>query len=523
MKELRPHTRRGKNPAYARLRRLRQCSQGFFLLLFLTLALSVNRDRTALPLNLFLRSDPLVGLMSWVASHGLELGLLLGGVVIGITLLLGRVFCGWVCPLGTALELCNVLAPEEWRKKKTSRLSLSLALLAFVLGLALLGSTLPLALDPLTIAQRTFTVALQPALEGFARVLGDFLYGFGSLRGAAEALDEFGRWAGLLTEWGPRRYHMALLITSLFLLIAGLNLLGPRFWCRSLCPLGGMLTLLSRVSLLRLKMEEETCTECGLCVGLCPIAPPEAKRIEHWAECWRCADCLALCPRGSLSLTWEVPSALRPLSFDPSRRALLTGFIGGLGAAALLRTGLLGQWRDPHALRPPGARIRITGNGVDESDFLSLCVRCGLCWKVCPTNGLQPAFLETGIEGFWTPLLKPRLGYCDYTCTACGEVCPTGAIERLSLEEKRRRVIGVAHVDKGRCLRCFTCQEVCPTEAIEVKEHKGKPFPRVIPQRCIGCGLCENSCPVPGEAAIRVYAPGALPRGRGRAESLTRC
>ena len=141
-------------------------------------------------------------------------------------------------------------------------------------------------------------------------------------------------------------------------------------------------------------------------------------------------------------------------------------------------------------------------------------MHCGQCIKVCPHNALQLALFEAGLEGVWTPILVPRLGYCDYSCNACGQVCPSGAIPPLSLEEKRKAVIGTAVVDVDRCIVCRTCYHQCPVDAIEVVEVEGKSgrFLKVAPERCIGCGICEYVCPIRlvGEAAIRVYAPGAL-------------
>ncbi len=137
-----------------------------------------------------------------------------------------------------------------------------------------------------------------------------------------------------------------------------------------------------------------------------------------------------------------------------------------------------------------------------------------------------------GLEGFWTPLLTPRLGYCDYSCNTCGQVCPTGAIPRLTLEEKHAQVIGTAYIDRNRCIpwtdsrSCIVCQEVCPLpeKAIVLDEVEAVTGdnetvrvqrPRVIRERCLGCGLCENRCPLKSQAAIRVRVddPTVLPQG----------
>ena len=141
--------------------------------------------------------------------------------------------------------------------------------------------------------------------------------------------------------------------------------------------------------------------------------------------------------------------------------------------------------------------------------------------KVCTTNGLQPTLLEAGFEGIWSPMLIPSIGYCEYRCTLCGQVCPTGAIRQLGLEEKMKVRIGLAMVDKNRCLPwshatpCIVCEEVCPTskkaiwlEKAEVMDQNGNTImvqrPMVDLNTCIGCGICEAKCPVGGKAAIYV-------------------
>ena len=180
---------------------------------------------------------------------------------------------------------------------------------------------------------------------------------------------------------------------------------------------------------------------------------------------------------------------------------------------------LLGS--DLHLRQENSLRIRPPGV-TDEAAFLSTCLRCSQCMKICPTTALQPAFDEAGLAGLWTPVVVPRVGYCDYGCTACGQVCPSGAIPLLSLEEKRQTVIGKASIDKNRCLPwasatpCIVCEEMCPTpqksiilEEAHVLDVNGEYItvlrPSVVREVCIGCGICEHNCPLEGQAAIRVY------------------
>jgi formate hydrogenlyase subunit 6/NADH:ubiquinone oxidoreductase subunit I len=204
---------------------------------------------------------------------------------------------------------------------------------------------------------------------------------------------------------------------------------------------------------------------------------------------------------------------------DPGRRDVVIAAAAGIGTALLLGTGVAGATR-PGAVRPPGAQ--------DEDAFLTRCLRCSECMKACPTSGLQPTLLEAGLEGLWTPVLKSRLGYCDFACAACGQVCPSGAIPRLTLQQKRRQVIGLAAIDEDRCLPyaedtpCIVCEEMCPVpeKAVVLKEvtvtredGRGERLarPRVVASRCIGCGICEYKCPVDGRSAIVVVPPTGRP------------
>jgi ferredoxin len=206
-------------------------------------------------------------------------------------------------------------------------------------------------------------------------------------------------------------------------------------------------------------------------------------------------------------------------AIDLGRRKVLTAGAIGVGGACLLRVHpqASGRTFNPTLIRPPGA--------VGEDEFLSRCVRCGECMKVCPTNAIQPARLEAGIEGMWTPVLNMDVGYCEYECTLCGQVCPTGAIRKLPLEERQQIKIGQSFVDKSRCLPyafsrpCIVCEEHCPTptKAISVKEVEvtnevGERIwvqqPRVDPDLCVGCGICQNKCPIKDRSGIYVTSVG---------------
>jgi NADPH-dependent glutamate synthase beta subunit-like oxidoreductase len=245
------------------------------------------------------------------------------------------------------------------------------------------------------------------------------------------------------------------------------------------------------------------CAECTLCAQVCPMGTIESKDFtSHPSECTMCMDCMDACPPGVTTFRGGWLSS--PVhEYDPSRRQLLASGATAVIGFGLLRTGV-GKSENPFLLRPPGAR--------PEAEFQAKCVRCGQCLKVCPRQTLRPVLFEAGWDGIWTPVLVARVGGCDYDCNACGQVCPSEAIPPLSLEEKRKAVIGTAQVDYDRCIGCAICEKACPVGAIERVQMEGKKgkFPQVALELCIGCGICEYECPVEGESAIRIYVPGAL-------------
>jgi ferredoxin len=209
----------------------------------------------------------------------------------------------------------------------------------------------------------------------------------------------------------------------------------------------------------------------------------------------------------------------REQKLDLRRRSLLVAGSAGIGGVLLARTSAQGEghtW-NPELIRPAGS--------VAEDEFLAKCIRCGECMKVCPTNAIQPAFVEGGFTGLWTPVLKMKLGYCEYECNLCSQVCPTHAIRSLSLDEKQKIRIGTAFFDRNRCLpwasarTCIVCEEHCPTpkkaiwfQEVQVVAPDGANItvkqPHVNLDLCIGCGICQNKCPITDQRGVYVTSVG---------------
>jgi len=463
-----------------------------------------------LPPDALLRVDPLAALAAMIASRQFLVRFIPGVALLLVAFLLGRFWCGWLCPLGTFIEWTSPASAADHRASRSGWRRLKYLVLILLLSWALWGGLTLLVLDPLTIFVRGIGTVVLPSLTALVTAAETALYHYPALRGGLAAFDAAVR--GVLLTYEPTFTAGALGIAGLIVGIAALNRAAPRAWCRYACPLGALLGAASRHSWLK-RQVSDACVQCDACAAACPLGTVDSQMgyASDSAECTLCMDCAVACPVGAISFQggWERP---RAWGYEPSRRQML-GTVGlSVVALGLARIDPAAHHPDRHRLRPPGV--------TDEDTFLSACIRCGQCLRACPTHGLQPAISEAGWFGLWTPVLVPRLGQCEYACVACGEHCPTGAIPRLALEVKQTMAIGKASIDPVVCIPwsgrgdCIVCEEMCPVpeKAIRlvertVEEAAGSRVllaPEVQADRCIGCGLCERKCPVQGEAAIRV-------------------
>lgn len=449
-----------------RIVRARQISQVFFLLLFLWFCVvaSVGEKWWQLrgwPVNWFLQLDPLVALATAITTRTLYAGLLWALVTVVLTILLGRFFCGWVCPFGTLHHFVGFLGSRKKRvSEKAARNRYHRAqcvkyfLLVLLLGAAAGASVQIGLLDPIALMHRSVDLVVLPLVDGSAHKI----------------------------SVSQRYTDGAWLIGAVFLSAVLINLKVPRFYCRFVCPLGALFGVLGRYALWRIGKGQRECVQCEPCEAHCEGACEPSGKIRI-SECVLCMNCLDACHEGLIGYRTSRSEAGEITSPDLTRRGFVVSLLSGVLAVPMMRLGgtLSSNW-SPGLIRPPGA--------LAEKRFLQRCIKCGQCMRVCPTNVVHPSVLQGGLEGFWAPVLNFRAGTsgCQYNCVACGHVCPTGAIRPISLDEKHGKNgfaaagpirLGTAFVDQGRCLPwamdrpCIVCQENCPVspKAIFTREH----------------------------------------------------
>lgn len=512
---------------------VRRISQVFFLLLFFWFCIVSTFGEhwwqlRGWPVNWFLQLDPLVAVGVMLTTQTVYAGLSWALVTTVLTIVLGRFFCGWVCPFGTLHHLFGYLGKRGQTLSRNAAVnayqrgqSIKYYILIFLLSAAAgalmaravrtavalpaslwILTAVTIAIVALTIfgltSQLRKTGAILPALVGGWTLVG-LLYSMEPMIGASlqtgllDPIPLVYRSVNLVLlplvdsasptiSVTQRHYEGAWLIGAVFLGALLMNLRTPRFYCRYVCPLGAFYGVLSRFSLWRIGKRQDQCVQCQWCEADCEggCEPTGTIRLP---ECVLCMNCLDQCGHGLISYQ-TAPSASGAIaSPDMSRRGFVVALASGIAAVPMVRLGgYTDQNWNPAVIRPPGA--------LREADFLSRCIKCGQCMRACPTNIIQPAGLEAGLEGLWTPLLNFRVGTsgCQLNCIACSHVCPTAAIRPISLEEKLGRGVfaesgpirlGCAFVDHGRCLPwamdkpCIVCQETCPVspKAIFVREY----------------------------------------------------
>jgi len=422
-----------------------------------------------------------------------------------LTLVFGRVYCSSICPLGTFQDIIIYLGRKFRRKRKyaysPSYKIIRYSILAAVIILFLYGNIILLyLLDPYSNFGRILSDTAKPVM-----VLGNNF-----ISGILESFDIF----AVYPLKGKGFNWLTFLFPVVFLIILFvMTVKKERLFCNTLCPVGGLLGLLAKFSLVKIKLDEGSCTSCGLCSNVCKAncIDKKAKTVD-FERCVSCYNCFTVCPKEGVIFT---NSFKKEINYSSSKRDFIKNtavYFWGLTGIAAAQAKIIPSKKSTvpvkskYPVSPPGA-----GN---TSHFNSFCTACHLCISACPTNVLQPSFLEYGFLGMLQPRMDFIKGFCNFECTVCLDICPTEALIKHNLAAKKLIQIGKVKFVKENCIvetekkDCGACSEHCPTKAVTMVPVPGQNLmiPETKDEFCIGCGACEYACPTIPYKAIFVEA-----------------
>lgn len=456
--------------------------------------------------------------LSWMAKvQALEAVLALNFIVIVLltvlTLVFGRIYCSVICPLGILQDLFGWMG----KKAKKNRYSYSsekkwpryAALVIFLTALATGGGVLMQLLAPYSAFGRIMTMLFQPLWK-----LGNNI-----LAGIAEHYESYTFYTVDIWMKSLPVLMIALLTLIVLTILAWRN---GRTYCNTICPVGTVLSFLSRFSWMKIQFDEERCRNCSLCTKNCKASCIDFKNHHvDYSRCVVCGDCIKSCKFGALK--YKVRAGLSNTknfkmedSQKPgSRRSFLL-------SSALLATAAIAQekekifdggYTDLEDKVAPERQTPLTPPGsLSAQNMAQRCTGCQLCISECPNDVLRPS---TDLMHLMQPVMSYEQGHCRPECTRCSEVCPAGAIKPIDREEKSSIQIGHAVWIRKNCIpltdgvSCGNCARHCPAGAIEMvpadpADESGAYIPAVNEQACIGCGACEYVCPARPFSAIYV-------------------
>lgn len=428
--------------------------------------------------------------------------------LVALTLLFGRVYCSVICPLGVMQDIISWFAGR--RNKNRFSYSPAKNWLRYAV----------LAIFIVTLAAGFGAVALLVApYSAFGRIAQNLFaplwkWGNNLLAYIAERVDSYAFYSTDVVVGSWATFAVAVVTLIVLAILAWRN---GRTYCNTICPVGTVLGALSRFSLLKPVIDTDKCINCGLCARKCKASCIDAKNHSiDYSRCVVCMDCLESCNKGAIKYTLRKGSAAPAVAApaDNSRRNFLVG--AGLlatSAAKAQEMKLDGGYATIIAKQSPFKNRALTPPGsLSARNMAAHCTGCQLCVAVCPTQVLRPS---ADLTTFMQPEMSYEKGYCRPECNKCSQVCPTGAIKPISVEEKSSIQLGHAEWVRDNCVvitddvECGNCQRHCPTGAItmilsDYRDTKSRKIPSVNKHLCIGCGACENLCPARPFSAIRV-------------------
>ena len=435
------------------------------------------------------------------------------GVVIGLvllTLLMGRIYCSVICPLGVLQDIFG------WLGKKVKKNRYTYSKPMNILRYVMLG-VLVVAL----VAGFTSIGALIAPYSAFGRIATTFLapvyqWGNNLLASWAESANSYAFYSVDIWWKGGVTFVVALVTLTTLFVLAFKN---GRTYCNTICPVGTVLGFLSKYSYLKPVIDTTKCNGCGLCARNCKASCIDSKNHAiDYSRCVVCLDCIDKCRQGAIKYvprSKASQSAPSGASADKGRRAFIasTAVVAGASVAKAQKLKMDCGYAVIEDKKIPNRETPLTPPGsLSARNLAQHCTACQLCISACPNQVLRPS---SDLSNFMQPVTSFERGYCRPECVKCSEVCPTGAIKPITKEEKTAIQIGHAVWIADNCVvnrdnqKCDNCFRHCPTGAIQMvaknpDDKKSPKIPVINTERCIGCGACENLCPSRPFSAIYV-------------------
>jgi polyferredoxin len=213
--------------------------------------------------------------------------------VVVLTVLFGRVYCSTVCPLGALQDAISFVARKKGKRRglqfSEPHNVLRYSILALTVLFLVTGSGFLLnLLDPFSGFGRIFSNLIRPVVLVVNNV-------------AATALEQLGVHTLYRVRWGVIAPVSVGISLAMLMLVAMLDATRGRLYCNTVCPVGALLGLLSKISFLRVSIDPGTCKGCKLCEGVCKAGCIDGrKKTVDISRCVGCYNCFAVCPKGAL-------------------------------------------------------------------------------------------------------------------------------------------------------------------------------------------------------------------------------
>lgn len=453
----------------------------------------------------------------------LALNFVVIAILLIITLLFGRIYCSVICPLGVFQD--GVAHVHNWAKKNRYTYSKAHNILRYIM-LGVLIVALIVGVNSL--------VALLAPYSAYGRIVQNLFAPVWQWinNGLAAISKHFNSYAFYTKEVWMRSLPTFIIAAVTFVVVVILAWRNGRTYCNNICPVGTFLSFFSRFSWFKMHINEEKCVQCGLCTKNCKASCIDGKNgFVDYSRCVTCGNCMAVCPKEAIeykhatakptnvetrcTTSLQTDKNDNTETVDTGKRAFLIGSAVVLGTAAFAQEkkkvdGGLAAIKDkviPERKTP----IVPAGSG-SLNRFRTRCTGCQLCVSQCPNDVLRPS---TDLMHLMQPEMSYERGWCRPECTACSDVCPAGAIAKITKEEKTSIAKGRAVWVPKNCIvtangiPCGNCARHCPAGAIEMVPLQGDEtgkllIPTVNESKCIGCGACEYVCPARPASAIYI-------------------